>query len=257
MKLHWQFIKLHIASRMAYRGDFFLSMFTFFFAQLIGPIIVGVIYYAGGTFPGWTFEELLLLQGSVSLVQGFAFMLFFGILWHSQELVRQGRFDLLLIKPVHTLRLLIMNSFDSEDISQFIGGIAVTGAAFYLLGLNITVIDFLLYLLLLFVGVLFYFALAVCVAITTIRFINTSRLYEFVDIITSFARYPKQIYSPRVALFFSTALPLLIAGYFPAAILLGFPLDNLLWSILSVIALVFIVLMWWNNTLKWYASAGG
>jgi len=258
MSLHMKFIKMHVAGRMAYRADFFLSVFAFVMFQTISPIIVGVVYYSGGMFPGWSLAQMLLLQGSASLIHGFSFMLFFGILWTTQDLTRQGRFDLLLIRPVDTLRLLIMESFDSEDIGQFIGGAAIVVLALFLLGgWPGPWYSVLLYLLLLLVGVAFYFALALFITAITMRVINTGRLYEFVDIITIFGRHPRSVYPKGLALVFTTVLPLLAVGHYPASVVLGMSMSGVLITTLSVLAFVLLALWVWRGSIRWYSSAGG
>ncbi|MBI4016549.1 MAG: ABC-2 family transporter protein [Candidatus Aenigmarchaeota archaeon] len=253
--LHWQFVKLKYASRMAYRFDFFTCMFAFFLFQLSGPLFVGVIFYAGGLFPGWSFPQLLLLQGTLALIRGFSFMSFFGLLWNTQDHMRRGTFDLLLIRPVNSLWFLVMNSFDEEDSGQFIGGVAITLVAVSLLPeLQGSLLAFFAILLL---GVLFFLSLALLCSAATIIFIETQRLYEFIDIIMIFASYPKTIYSGSIAILFNTLIPLFVAGNYPASALLGFSLDGVLIAAVSVIGLLTVSMFIWHKTLRYYTSAGG
>lgn len=255
IRLHWQFIGLKYATRMAYRFDFFASFLAFFLFQLSGPLFVGVIYFAGGMFPGWAFSQLLLLQGVLALIKGFSFMSFFGLLWNTRRRIRQGMFDMLLIRPVNSLWLLIMDSFDDEDLGQFVGGILITLFAVALLPeLQGSIITFFAIAVL---GILFFFSLALLCSAATILFIETERLYEFIDIILIFASYPKTIYSGSLAILFNTMVPLFIAGHYPAAALLGMDLQGVLIAGLSVVLLLIISLFIWHKTLRYHTSAGG
>ncbi len=253
--LHWQFIKLKYASRMAYRFDFFASMFAFFLFQLSGPLFVGVIFYAGGMFPGWSFPQLLLLQGALALIRGFSFMSFFGLLWNTQGHMRRGTLDILLIRPVNSLWFLIMDSFDEEDLAQFIGGITITILAIYLLPeLSGSLLAFFAVVSM---GILFFFCLALLCSAATIFFIETQRLYEFIDIIMILASYPKTIYSGSIAILFNTLIPLFIAGHYPASALLGFSLEGVWLASMSVLVLLALSLLVWLRALRNYTSAGG
>ena len=253
--LHWQFIKLKYSSRMAYRFDFFASMLAFFLFQLTGPLFVGVIFYAGGLFPGWSFPQLLLLQGSLALIRGFSFMFFFGLLWNTQNHMRRGTFDILLIRPVNSLWFLIMDSFDEEDLGQFIGGVAITFVAISLLPeLQGSLLAFFAILIL---GILFFLSLALLCSAATIIFIETQRLYEFIDIIMIFASYPKTIYSGSIAILFNTLIPLFVAGHYPASALMGFNLDDIWIAAISVLVLLALSLLVWLKALRNYTSAGG
>ncbi len=240
---------------MTYRFDFFASMLAFFLFQLTGPLFVGVIFYAGGMFPGWNFPQILLLQGVLSLIRRFSFMSFCGLLWNTQNHIRQGTLDIFLIRPVNSLWLLTMDSFDEEDLGQFIGGITITLLAMTLMPeLKGSLAIFFLILLL---GILFFFSLALLCSAATIRFIETQRLYEFVDIIMIFASYPKTIYSGTLAVLFNTLIPLFIAGHYPASALLGFSVEGVWLAAASVFALFGASLFIWHRSLQSYTSAGG
>jgi ABC-2 type transport system permease protein len=255
IKLHWQYVKMRVASRMAYRFDFFVSAFAFFLFQLVAPLFVGVIYYAGGEFPGWTFPQILLLQGALNLVKGLSFMLFFGILWNTIHRVRRGTFDLFLIRPISTLWLLIMESFDEEDVGQLLGGIAVMSVALYLLkGVHGSILMFAIFIIF---GILFFLSIALLCSAATIRLVRTHRLYEFVDILMVFAGYPKTVYSKALGIVFSVIFPLFVASYYPASALLGFTYEYGIASMISTIALLGISLLIWHHALGKYQSAGG
>jgi len=255
IKLHLQFMKMRIASRMAYRLDFLVSAVAFFTFQLVAPLFVGIIYLAGGEFPGWSYPQVLLLQGALNLSRGISFMLFFGILWNTIQRVRRGTFDLFLLKPVSTLWLLVMDSFDEEDVGQVMGGLTVTLVALYFLpDVQGSV---LLYLLFMLFGVMFFFGLALLSSAASILFVNTHRLYEFVDLITIFAAYPKTVFSGGLAITFSVILPLFVVSYYPASALLGFAYEQGIAAMISTIIFVSIGLLVWHTALKKYKSAGG
>ena len=52
----------HVSSRMAYRGEYLISLISMFVLELAAPIFAYVIYY-NSRFAGWTFYQVLLLQG--------------------------------------------------------------------------------------------------------------------------------------------------------------------------------------------------
>lgn len=255
IRLHWEFIKTHYAERMAYRTDFFMSIIIMMLFQFSGPFFVAVIYKQGLSFPGWTFGQVWLLQGIVSLVEGIAYVLFFGIFWTLVYEVKKGILDTLLIKPVNTLWLLIMRSFDSEDIGQVLSGILLITTAIYLLGgVSGSIVFFLLLLLF---GILFYFSLAVLFSALTIHFTQTQRLHEFLLMTKLFASYPKSIYSKTIIAGFTFLFPLFIIGNYPAATLLNLPQQGVFIAILATLFWLFCCLLFWNYSLRKYSGAGG
>jgi len=255
LKLHWDFIKMHISTRMAYRFDFFISLFAYFIFEFIAPIFVGVIYLAGGRFPGWDYSQILLIQGSLTLIRGFSQVVFFGLFSRTEHKVRSGTLDQTLIWPVNTLWLMIMDSFDEEDIARLFGGIVIISIALSIIG------DvggsWVLFLIVSSFGVLFMFSLALLLCALTIKFVQTGRMREFLGELFIIASYPKTVYSKGIGTFFSVFFPLLIISFYPASALLGFPLDQLMLSIISILVLLAISLVIWHKALKQYSGAGG
>ncbi len=254
IKTHLQFIKTGFLARMTYRFDFFVSVIAFFLYPLTGPLFVGVIYYAGGKFQGWDIYQVIFLQGVLTLIKGFSFMLFFGISWLTELRVREGRFDLFLVRPVNTLWLLTMEAFDEEDAGQFIAGITLI-----IFALNYVEIQgsWILFAILSIFGLLFIFSLALLRSAAAIILIRVYRLHEITDMIYVFAGYPKSIYSKNLSILFSTIVPLFVIANYPASALLGFTTDGMYVALISVIIFLTCSLAIWNLALKHHTSAGG
>ncbi len=72
-KIYLHGMKTALASRMAYRGDFIMSMLIMMVVELFGPLVTLLIYHNGASFPGWQRHEVLLLQGVFLLSRGIAF----------------------------------------------------------------------------------------------------------------------------------------------------------------------------------------
>lgn len=255
LKLYLTFIKMKYACRMAYRLDFFLSIIAMAVFPLLAPVFASVIYYSGANIAGWSLYELLLLQGISATIQGFSFVVVFGLLWNTHYIVKDGSFDALLLRPINTLWLLIMDSFDTDDVSQVIIGLAIFSYAFYHLE-NIHG-SWLLFLLIIPMGFAFFFSFALLASAAAIRFIEVMRLYELVDILIIFTKYPKTFYSEGLGVVFTAIIPLFIAGYYPASALLGLTLKGLPIAIVSVTILLTVSLLVWHKALKSYTSAGG
>src|SRR5690606_27676362 len=91
-------IRVKIAELMAYRSHFFLSVLLLIIGDLVVPLITLLIYQSGASFPGWSLHEALLVQAIFVLGKGVAFPFFFGMVGTTLSLVREGTFDLLLLK---------------------------------------------------------------------------------------------------------------------------------------------------------------
>jgi ABC-2 type transport system permease protein len=129
IKLYFMAMKNSFASRMTYRADFLFSSFMIFLSELFIPFITMLVYRSGASFPGWTMDEVLLLQGIFLLSRGFSSLLFFGLVWNTLNRVREGTYDILLIKPSSTLFLSIATNFEPDSIGVILSGALVTLSA--------------------------------------------------------------------------------------------------------------------------------
>lgn len=254
-KVHWQFIKMRLAARMAYRADFVASIGIFTLLQMAGPLFIAAIYHAGGAFPGWSLDQALLLQGVLISIKGFSFTFFFQLFRRTASYVRLGTFDMYLLRPISCLALLVMDAFDEEDAGQVLGGALLIGYAVLRLGAPRGSIP--LTLALGFFGVLFFFSLTVFFAAITVRLVNTLRLAELIEISMLFASYPRTIFPQILGSVFTFVVPLFILASFPAAALLGKSSAGAGLACLTVLAFLALSLLAWRASLARYASAGG
>lgn len=256
LRMHWVLIKVALAGRMAYRGDFLISVIISLLFELVIPMVTILVYHSGATFPGWGLYEVLLIQGVFLLAKGIAFPLFYGMVWNVLARVRDGNFDLLLIKPRSILYLTIATGFDSIGLGKFGGGMVLFGYALSHLPVPgwLNWVQFLVF---------FILALSIMLAFTLLmsgslfKWVGNSRVYEIFDSITAFGLYPVSIFSKTLQNLITWVIPVAMIGFFPAAVLLGQPTVSL-FGALGVSAL-FLGFSWWfwHYMLKNYTSAGG
>lgn len=248
--------KIRIAERMAYRGEYFISLITMFVLELTGPFFAFIIYHNTPGFAGWTFFDILLLQGILLIVKGFSFFSFHGIVWNSNLLMQKGELDTILLKPRNSLWMLICSSFDAEDIAKFVGGLIITGYALFNIQ-SFTMLGFFVMIILMICACGFYFMVALLLSSFIIRFIQSWRIYEIVEVFEVAGEYPKSIYPKSVGTFFTTLIPIFIAGFLPAKALLGAYSMDMIIAPLCVLALCLISLKAWFSSIRNYSSAGG
>ena len=66
-----------VASRLAYRGDLYISMFVTLLGEAVLPLITLLIYRSGASFPGWSLGEAMLVQAVFMLAKGIAYPFFY------------------------------------------------------------------------------------------------------------------------------------------------------------------------------------
>ncbi len=240
---------------MAYRLDFSLSFIGMFLAHLALPIYIVLLYGVSAGFGEWSIGDMLLLTGTIQLARGATSMIMSGLIWHTNERVQQGTFDLLLLAPVNALGHLLNRSIDFEDSGLFLSGMLVFIIAVVISG--ITWWQALLLALLASFAIMFFASLYILFAAITVRYISTLRLFEFQDIAAQYAQFPLHIYPSLLATLFITLIPLAVVGYIPVGVVTGHLPMIMLGSLIFPVLFLGFSVWYWHNTLTHYTSAGG
>ena len=249
-------LKNSFASRMAYRADFLFCSIMSFLSGMLIPLITVLIYGIGSTFPGWSLYEALLLQGTFMLSNGVASLTFFGIVGSTLHHVREGTYDLLLIKPRSTLFLSVANGFEPDSIGTVLGGIYIIRLSLDKLGWP-GMVSWIRFLILFILSLLVLFAFSLFMAGSVFKWVGNSRIFEIFDSIASFGNYPRTIFSKSFQALISYVIPIAMIGFFPASALLGKAIDGALPAALVCFIFLALGLSFWKIMLSKYTSAGG
>ena len=248
--------KNSFAARMAYRADFFFCSVMILVSELLFPLVTFLIYATGASFPEWSRYEAILLQGVFMLSKGIANLLFFGVVYNTLGRVREGTYDLLLIRPVSVLFLSVATAFEPDSIGTILGGLLVILFSLWQLPHPGTV-EWVKFILLFFFSVLTMFSFAVLLAGSVFKWVGNSRIYEIFDSITAFGNYPRSIFSKSFQNIISYIIPVAVIGFFPASALLGKDIAGVIPAVSICMVFLFLCLSFWKLMLSKYTSAGG
>lgn len=242
--------------RMAYRFDFIACLFLMLVSDVAVTIATFIIYQNGVSFPGWTFNDVLLMQSIFLLAKGIAFPLYFGMSLNTLFRVADGIYDLLLIKPHSTLFMSIVTGFEVEDFGKTIGGIILFTYA--VLHMQIpSVLVWISFAAVFICSLLVLFSFALLIAATSFVWVQNYRLFEVFDTIALFGQYPGSIYPSVLKNVISYAVPVLMIGFFPASVLLSRPGSGLLFACGASVIMYAVSFMVYKIMSTRHVSAGG
>lgn len=249
-------MKTKLAERMAYRADFIISILMMLLGDLLLPLVTLLLYSSGASFPGWTLQEAILIQGIFTLAKGIAFPFFFGIVSTTLYHVREGSYDIFLLKPRSVLFVTMVSSFDIDDFGRLISGGLLTGWALSAMGIP-GGMEWLQFAVLFLCSMLVLFAFSLFLSGMLFKWVGSSRVYEIFDSVSLFGMYPGTIFSNTFQNVLTYVIPITMIGFLPAAALLGRPVDGS-W-IGGGVCFLFAgaALSFWHYMLRNYTSAGG
>lgn len=259
-----RFLRNSLIRELTFRGNFLIELLTrafWFAAQLL---LFNIIYGHVTTILDWSREEYFAFMATGMLINAFVEALFMPNCAEFSELVRTGQLDFALLKPIDTQFLVSLEKVDLSDLGQ----VAMAGVLLWYslsrTGVEVTAGRAGVYVLLIVVGVAFFYALMIALASTSVWLGRNQGLYDFWFYITIFARYPQGIYRQsavgEVLWFgFSFILPILLVVTIPSRTILGKVLDPG-GAIIWLCPAVTLLLLWlsrriFNWSLEHYRSA--
>jgi ABC-2 type transport system permease protein len=256
LRLFLHGIRLGLATRMADRFDFLASLLVMLGLELL-PCLISVLLYENGlSFPGWELQEVVLIQAVFLMAKGIASPLFGGMVWNTSEMIREGTFELLLLKPRHPLLLAVVKSFDPEDLGKLFGGLALSVWCFRHLATP-GAERLALFAVLFLVSLVLFGATLVAMASVVMVWVGNARIFELFDRVAELGQYPPLILPKRVRAFALAPVPVLAFAVLPASALLGRATQGWAWAALSACGLLGLSLLLWNYLLRRFSSAGG
>ncbi len=244
--------------RMAYRGDFFVSLVTTLIATVFGIAVVWLIFARVPKLLGWSFYEILMIYGFSLLPMALFNMVSVNLYYFGQEYIVEGKFDRVLLRPVNSLFQILFEQFRLEALGDVVLGVFLIITCADKLHLTLGVPDWLFFAFASFCGCAIY--VAVFLMLTCVSFWMEDRVGVVPPVynMLTFGRYPLDIYSPVIKFFLSWIVPFGFASFYPTAAVLRRQTYGVYGWLLPVVTVVFLAMavLVWNRGVRNYSSTG-
>ncbi len=224
MKRYWDVYKQCLYSALlsasAYRMNFFVSSLITLVSNILFPLVTLLIYRAGASFSGWSFYEVLLIQSVFTMSSGLSSLIFGGVMWTTNHLIREGSFEVVLLKPLNPLFFIVATTFSPDNVGLFLGGVTLFVIALAHVG-AIPAFLWLQFAVLFAAGAAVLAGLSLMMAAMSFKWVGNSRISELADSVLQFGKYPLTIFPKAVQAMATMLIPVGMVGFFPASALLG------------------------------------
>ena len=221
IKIALQSLKMSILTRMQYRIDSIVATLAVFVRESTNIIVIYLALLKFDKINGWNVNEMLFLFSILFLTYAFVVSLFADLRDFSC-MIREGRFDRLLVRPRGLLFQLILNNADLMASA----GHGTLGVLLFLISANRVGItwDFstiLYYIGAIIGGVLIQGGMFILFSALSFYFVETNSIREiFYWNMRKFAGYPISIYNKLIQGLMIYVVPFAFVYYFPAQYLL-------------------------------------
>lgn len=263
LRMYRHFVIIYMKGKLAYH-------FSLIFELIANTIQIG-IYFAGfmvifhnfNNIAGWSRDEILFMFTTSWLAYSFSCFFFWSPMKDMGELIRSGKFDLYMTRPISPLLYMVLQQFQYTFIPRLALSIFFWIYSMTKLSINWTVETVVFYVISVISAFIIFSSITIFTGSVSFWAIKSE---EIVALLTNnnyglknYTDYPIPIYSKGIQLILTFIIPYAFTGYYPVARLLCKPITYPVFAYLSpVIAVVTAVLAYilWHNGLRHYESAG-
>lgn len=256
--LYRKYLAMAIKSKLSYRVDLIVGMFSFMLRNVINFLTMFLIFSSVPRIGDWTIEMLVFLYGFSLLPKGIDHVFTDAIWFVGHRFVAIGEIDKYLIRPLNPLFQIIASEFQYEGFGEVLLGMFVFLALlpsqpivwswhntipFVICGAAATFV---------FTAVKLFFATIAFFTKRSVQIMTT--IYQFSD----FARYPIEIFGDAIKNLLLFVLPYGLVIYYPIKYLYT---NQNMWGLTGVVVLVTFLMnvvayRFWIFGLSRYESTG-
>ncbi len=258
MRLYFRYMGLVLRSQMQYRTSFLLTIL----AQMLIPFTVFagmlLLFQRFQMLGDWSVQEVMLSFSGIHMAFALSECFARGFDMFPQ-LISQGEFDRVLVRPRNTVLQVLGARFEFSRIGRLILSVIILCISLVQLDIAWHPLKGLTLLLMVLCGALVFtgiFMLAATLCFWTIQGIEVINI--FTDGGREMAQYPLDIYRREIMRFFTFVIPFGTVNYLPLRWLLDKP-ESQPWHAFSpLFSLLFLLpCVWlWRFGVKKYQSAG-
>ncbi len=258
-----QSLKMSFLSRMQYRVDALVATLAVFARESTNIIVIYLALQKFNKINDWNVNEMLFLFSILFLTYAFVVSIFADLRDFSC-MIREGRFDRLVIRPRGLLMQLILNNADLVASA----GHGTLGIVLFLVsagnvGIEWNLATILYYLGAIIGGILIQGGMFIIFSALSFYFVETGSIREiFYWNMRKFAGYPISIYSKLIQGVMIYVIPFAFVNYFPAQYLLRKPdmanySEAYMYMAPVVGVIVYLVAyVFWRVSVRRYTSTG-
>jgi ABC-2 type transport system permease protein len=221
------------------------ALFTIWAVMRIVPNIVG-----------WSFDQVLLLFGMVTLARSFEHM-FADNLWALGRYIRQGDFDRFLVRPIDPFFHLLADRFNHDGIGNFLIGLLIVVRSSITLEIAWSFEKILCLVLAILGGGLVFIALNLITCVSAFWIGDSVPVTLAVHEWHEFAKYPLSMYGGGIKNVLTYLIPYGLISYYPAQFVVGRDSSLLAFAALPMgLGLFWVGYLLWGVGLRRYGGTG-
>lgn len=257
--LFWKFVSVSLRSQMQYPASFLMLSASHFVGTFVDILGLWILFDRFKMVKGWTLPEVGLIYGIIHM--GFALAEAFSRGFDTfSQIVKQGDFDRLLLRPLSPLFQVAVREVHAMRIGRFLQGLIVlVWSSIHLSFSPVSMHAFIILFSILGTACLFYglFVIQAAISFWTVETLELMNIATYGGVQTG--QYPMSIYNKVFRLIFTLLIPISCVAYYPIATLLRHEsLPLWLGAIFPAAGVIFLYFacQFWHFGVRHYRSTG-
>jgi ABC-2 type transport system permease protein len=261
--LYVRLVSARVRAQLQYRTSFALDVVSTALVSMLDFAVVLVLFHNVPQLGGWSLHEVALLYGIAGIAFAASDMLV-GQLDGLSQMVRDGTFDLLLVRPRGTLLQVVTADFAIRRVGRILQAAAVLVWALAAVHVDWTIGRVIMLPVAILCGVVIFASVWVvfsCVIFIVIDGREASAAFTYGG--SALTQYPMTVYGPWLRRLLGFLVPLAFVAFYPALYILnkpdpfGLPEVVRFASPIVGVAAVAVSGLVWQAAVRRYRSAGG
>lgn len=213
-------IKNCVVRETEFSVNFLLQLFSNFLWFIFSIFFFNVIYHHVRVINGWTSYQVYFLIATNQIIIYLYEAFFAKNLNRFPILIKYGELDHFIIKPIDAQFMISVRYFDIKPILSLPIPIYILVFSLRHMTLNVSFLNFSLYLLLILLGVTLRYVLGFSIMLLSFIFVEISALHALQSEFLKYASYPAGIFNNLSYMVFTFIIPIVLIANLPAASIL-------------------------------------
>jgi ABC-2 type transport system permease protein len=246
-----------LVREMEFRANFIAGIIRQLVWLSAFVITVETIFANTNSLAGWQRSEVLIILALSRLIEGTMSSLFISNIMNLPQLVRDGKFDFHLTKPVPVQFFTAFRRTNIEQIGNVIGGLVLFIYALSIRANTISAAAILSFLVITCAGVVIYYSLLIISATLVFYLDRLEFLWSFNTLLSEPLTVPFDVFPTRIQFALTYFVPIAFVVFVPAEVLTNHLHSPFALPTAIVLATIFITLanLAWRAGLVRYSSA--
>jgi len=253
-------MRININTLLEYKASFILGILSSLLYIFISFLFWGTIYSYTKTINGWTFGQVMLVQGFFAMFLAF-FWSIFHFSEHMDKLIIYGGLDRFLVRPMNPLVAYMFEMFSVDIFGRLFSTIVFFWIALQL-GASMNIMNFAAAVVMVFLSSAIFALILVALSSLAFWIGKMESVIAVFDLVWNISDYPITIFPVTAQILMTFGIPLAFMQTYPT--LFTMQQLNLSYFLQLIVIEILLIFIWlqiatfvWNKGLKRYSSYGG